>query len=194
MSKFAGVVAVGLLFVLAVPSSAKERQDDLAALKARIDKLEAENIAIKKEIAELKKQLTALGGSPATGPRKPKFTDEEEKVTLTANQFVADLEKGRLASAYLSTSGAYQKRTARKAFDELMEAQPILKKLVTTEPWSEHKIKKLPKGKAYNYYLTSPELGSGGPLGPNVLNMTLRLIDEEGEWKVDEIEIRVTKR
>jgi hypothetical protein len=188
MSKFAGVVAVGLLFVLAVPSSAQERQDDVAALKARIDKLEAENTAIKKEIAELKKQLAALGGSPTTGPGKPKLTDEEAKVTLAANEFVADLEKGRLASAYLSTSGAYQKRTARKAFDELMEAQPILKKLVEIEPWREHKIKKLPKGKAYEYYLTCAELG-----GSNVLNMTLRLIDEEGEWKVDEIGIKVTK-
>jgi cell division protein FtsB len=166
----------------------------VAALKARIDKLEAENTAIKKEIAELKKQLTALGGSPATGPRKPKLTDEEEKVTLTANEFVADLEKGRLASAYLLTSGAYQKRTARKAFDELIEAQPILKKLAKTEHLREHKIKKLPKGKGYEYYLTSAELGNGSPLGPNVLNLTLRLIDEEGEWKVDEIEIRVTKR
>jgi cell division protein FtsB len=194
MSKFAGVVAVGLLFVLAVPSSAQERQDDVAALKARVDKLEAENTAIKKEIAEVKKQLTALGGSPATGPRKPKLTDEEEKVTLTANEFVADLEKGRLASAYLSTSDTYQKRTARKAFDELVEAQPILKKLAKTEHLREHKIKKLPKGKAYEYYLTSAELGNGDALGPNLLNMTLRLIDEEGEWKVDEIEIKVTKR
>jgi lysophospholipase L1-like esterase len=55
-----------LLFGISGPSLAQADQDGVTALKARIEKLEAENAAIKEELADLKQGLAALGkGGPA---------------------------------------------------------------------------------------------------------------------------------
>lgn len=165
-----------LLAVSALRASAQEPQDEVAKLKTRIDKLEAENAAIKKEFAELKAQLTALRKDSSQKPPAP--NTEDDKVKKVVENFLEDLQKGRLTSAYRDTSAAFQKQTDRKAFDELIQKQHG----ITNPPQSEYKCRKLSKDGGFEVYVTS--------LVPFVVpyNLTVRLIEEEGVWKVNEWE------
>jgi hypothetical protein len=184
MSRFPGALVLTLL--IALPSLAQQKPDSADNLKARIEKLEADNAALRKELAALKDQLDALVKGAGTKEIKP--TPEEEKIKQLGKEFVEDLEKDRVASAYRSTSAAFQKRTERKAFDEMVEKNPQLKGLIQLDVWRQQKVKKLSGDKGYEYYFT------GTVLGTNMLvNISLVLIAEGSEWKVDDVEIRGAK-
>lgn len=64
-----------IVLLLGVPPAWAQDPGEVAKLKARIDKLEAENAAIKRDLAELKKTLAAIAAQPRPGP-------EEEKKTI----------------------------------------------------------------------------------------------------------------
>jgi hypothetical protein len=177
MSRFPCAL-VGIL-AFALPGLAQEKQDSPEALKARVEKLE-------KELAALKQQMDALTKGPA---KDLKPTPEEEKVKQVGKEFVVDLEKDRVASAYRSTSTSFQKRTERKAFDELVEKYPQVRDLAQADSWRQEKIKKLSNKKGYEYYFTTYISTSA----TKTFNLTLTMVDEGGEWKVDDLEIRVAK-
>jgi hypothetical protein len=154
---------------------------DLAKLQARIDTLEAENTAIKRELAQLKGQLVALLGSPKQLPQT-----EENKLKKAVFDSFEDLGRGRLRSAYLSMSQPYQKRTDRASFDAFIAEHKKLTRLFQegNSPLHQsiYKFRKLAKDKAYECDLAFPSF----VLGPNELNLTLRLIEEEGTWGIDD--------
>jgi hypothetical protein len=177
MSRFPCALVVILAFAL--PGLTQEKQDSPEALKARVEKLE-------KELAALKQQVDALTKGPA---KDVKPTPEEEKVKQVGKEFVEDLEKDRVASAYRSTSTPFQKRTERKAFDELVEKYPQVRELAQVEGWRQEKTKKLPNKKGYEYYFTTYMVSAP----TKTFNVTLTIVDEGGEWKVDDLEIRVAK-
>jgi hypothetical protein len=184
--------ALVLTLLLALPAAAQDKQDSPDSLKARVEKLEAENAAMKKELAALKQQLEALAKGPGAKEAKP--APEEEKVKQAGKGFVEDLEKDRLASAYRATTAAYQKRTERKAFDELVEKSPEVRSLSTFEQSRQEKVRRVAADKDYEYYFTGLHLGTGPHLGNNrLVNIALKLVEEGGEWKVDDVEIRVGK-
>lgn len=74
MIKMSSVVTL-IVLLLGVPPAWAQDPGEVAKLKARIDKLEAENAAIKRELAELKKTLAAIAAQARPGP-------EEEKKTI----------------------------------------------------------------------------------------------------------------
>jgi cell division protein FtsB len=183
MFKFPCALVCTLL--IALPAVAQQKPDSADNLKARIEKLEADNAALKKEVAALKEQLDALVKGPA---KEIKPTPEEEKVKQLGKEFVEDLEKDRVASAFRSTSAAFQKRTERKAFDEMVEKSAELKGLIQVEQFRQQKVKKLSGDKGYEYYFTGQTFQTS-----KLVNISLVLINDSGEWKVDDVEIRVAK-
>jgi hypothetical protein len=183
MIKMTPVVAL-LVLLLGVPQVRAQDSDEVAKLKARIDKLEAENAAIKKELAELKKTLASLQGSPDKLPQAA-----EAKLKKALDDFFEDFRKGRLRSAYGSMSQAYQKRTERGAFDAFLEMHKSLMQKAG-RPGSDapsYKFRKLAKDNAYECDIVMPDVG-----GPS--NMTARLIEEDGAWKIDDfVELKERK-
>jgi len=61
MNRSASACTVVLLLAISCPAFAEDGPDTLATLKARIERLEADNAAIKQELSELKQQFAALG-------------------------------------------------------------------------------------------------------------------------------------
>ena len=177
--------ALVLPFLFALPAVAQDKQDTLETLKARVEKLEAENAALKKDLAALKQQVETLAKGPA---KETKPTPEEEKVKQVGKSFVDDLAHDSLASAYRSTTAAFQKRTERKAFDEMIEKTPQVKSMYTTGVTQPERVKKSSGDKGYEYYYTAYETGSF-----KLVNISLILVKDGDEWKVDDVEIRVGK-
>jgi cell division protein FtsB len=185
MNRYFGAL-ISLLFLSGFPAWAEPAQNEVAKLKARVEKLEAENAAIKKELADLKAQVTTLRKSPSKSPN----LTEAKQLEQAIEAFRGDLIKDRLTSAYNFLSARRQKRMDRKAFNAFIKKHPLLKaRLFLTE----YKFRKLPKEVAANGY-ECYVLCSGGTADP-VLNMTLRLVQEGGDWKLDEfVEIKEKKR
>jgi hypothetical protein len=186
MNRFPYTLAVLLLFTL--PSSGQEKQDSPEGLKARIEKLEAENAALKKDLAALKQQVDALVKGAGAERKENKPTEEAQAVKQVGKDFVVDLERDRLASAFGSTSAAFQKRTERKAFDDLVAQHAEVRTLIQVPEFREEKVKKLTADKGYDYYFTAPMFGSN-----KLVNVALRIVKEDNEWKVDDVEIRSDK-
>lgn len=176
-----------LLMLCVSPARPQAPSEDIPKLKARIDKLEAENAAIKSELAELKKQLAALQG----GSRKPPQPEETDHLRKPVHDFFEDINKGRLLSAYRSMSQPYLKRTERTAFDAFVEKHKslLLKGArIGFGDTPQYQFRKLAKDNAYECDIVMPDVG-----GPS--NMTVRLIEEEGVWKIDEfVELRERKK
>ncbi len=147
-----------------------------------------------------RRQAMALAAGYARGlarslsagkPGTTEGDEEEAKIEELGKDFVADLERNRLASAYRVTSAAFQKRTERKMFDELVGKHPELTDLTSDESDGEHKVRKLADGKGYDYFFTGKQAGafSGGKL----VNVALTFVREGSEWRVEQIEITVMK-
>jgi hypothetical protein len=183
MTRFLCALVVALLFAL--PAVAQEKQDTLEALKARVEKLEAENAALKKDLAALKQQVETLTKGPA---KETKPAPDEEKVKQAGTSFVNDLAQDSLASAYRSTTAAFQKRTERKSFDEMIEKTPQVKFMSTNGIAQPVRVKKITGDKGYEYYYTAYETGAFKPV-----NISLILVKDGDEWKVDDVEIRLGK-
>jgi hypothetical protein len=173
MSKMASLITL-IVFLLGVSPAWAEDSGEVAKLKARLDKLEAENAAIKRELAELKKNLAALQGKPNTLPQAA-----EAKLKKALDDFFEDFNKGRLRSAYHSMSQPYQKRKERGAFDAFMATHKSLMLKACNEFTRTYKFRKLAKDNAYECDIVIADVG-----GPS--NMTVRLIEEEGAWKIDD--------
>ncbi len=173
-----------ILLLLAVSAAWAQDSGEVAKLKARVEKLEAENAAIKRELAKLKKTLAALQGKPNTLPQAA-----EVKLKKALDHFFEDFDKGRLRSAYRSMSQPYQKRTKRSAFDAFIATHKSLLLKACRESFRrEYKFRKLAKDNGYECDIVIPDIG-----GPS--NMTVRLIEEKGTWKIDDfVELKERKK
>lgn len=183
------VVACG---VLVLCSCSRGDSEQVAKLKTELEAARAEAAAAQAELAKLKAAMNP--------PHKAQ--SEETEVLECGIGFVADVEQNRLASAYRSTSAAYQKQVERKVFDAMIEKHGI--KPLETITHRQHKVTKLPGGKGYEFYCTARELNArefGGPralnlndpgVGPRV-NFALTISSENGAWKISTLEITVEK-
>jgi hypothetical protein len=167
-----------VLLLAALPAAGQDKQD-VEALRTRVEKLE-------KEVATLRQQLDALTKGPAAKEVKP--APDEETVKKVGKDFVDDLARDSLASAYRSTSAAFQKRTERKAFEEMIEKTPQVKTMSTAGLNQPERVKKSAGDKGYEYYYTAFDLGMG-----KYINISLILLKEGDDWKVDDMEVRVGK-
>jgi hypothetical protein len=183
--------------ILALCSCSHRDGDDVAKLKTELDAAKAEAAALRAELAQVKALLNAPHSKDDAKP-----DSEEAKVLAFGKAFVADIEENRLASAYRSTSAAYQKQVERKAFDEMIEKHAVRKLEQPTH--HQTKVRKSPDGKEYEFYCTAHELNSRDPLGPVAfgpgsagvgprVNFALTVSSENGAWKANSVEIKLEK-
>ena len=192
---------VGILLVgsglMGIVACSRTDSEELAKLRADLDAAKAEAAAIKTELAQLR---VFLGGP--TPKVDAKLEGEEAQVLAFGKAFVSDIEENRLASAYRATSAAYQKQVERKAFDEMIEKQPIRKLELPNH--HQTKVRKSADGKEYEFYCTARELNSRDPIGPRSfgtdsagvglrVNFALTIGMENGAWKVNSVEIKLEK-
>jgi hypothetical protein len=113
--------------------------------------------------------------------------DEEAKILDLGKGFVADLENNRLASAYRTTSAAYQQKVERKMFDEEVNKFRELRNLVSISTYREQKARRSADAKFWEYYFTGQI--SGAVAGKNVVNIALTFAKDGAEWRVQDVEI-----
>jgi hypothetical protein len=181
-------LALALAIFVPTVCLAEEKSDDLAVLKKRVEKLETENAALKKEIADLKDALAALGRLAKAPGAKPVG---EDKIKELGKELAEDLVKGRLAAVYQMTSPTFRKTTDRKAFEEQMTKNGGYKVLVATadekKPTEDFRVKAGQKPtKWYWYYTRTANYG----FNTYRVNVAVVFIEDDGEWKIDELDIR----
>ncbi len=142
-------------------------------------------------MAQVKTELELLKAQVAAQDSKSKSAAAgADAVRKAAQEFFDDLNAGRLVSAYQSMSAAYRKRMNRGSFDQFIEKHPGLKfggtQVNGIAPL--YKVRKLSKESAYECDYATTKLNI--PVD-RAVNVTLRLIDEQGRWTVDDfVEIR----
>jgi len=159
---------------------------ELAQVKGELDQLKAQLAPKSAELAQLKGELDRLKTQSA--PKSP--DDSEEAVRKSVREFFGDLAKGFVRSAYDLTSLAYQKRTDLKSFEQFLAHHRALQvgaANLSDSPLFEgdtsSKVRRLAKGNAYECdMVTSAQDG----ISLVRINITLRLIEEEGRWKIDD--------
>lgn len=180
------LLAVPFVALLAaLPCSAAD-PDDLAALKKRLDKLETENAALKKELADVKQALAPWLKVPKESVEK---VGTEEKIKAFGKELAEDLVHGRLAAVYDATSANYRKTTDRKMFEELMKKDGAFKVLTATagEKAAEATRVKAGAKKAWNWYYTRTV--SAG-FSTYRVNVAAAFVEEDGDWKIDALDLR----
>jgi hypothetical protein len=113
-------------------------------------------------------------------------------VRKSAREFFDDLNAGRFVSAYQSMSAAYRKRVDRKGFDQFIEKHPGLKVGGTSVngPAPLYKVRKLAKDNSYKCDYATLKVSTPD----RAINITLRLMEEERRWTVDEfVEVKESK-
>lgn len=166
----------------------KKAQAEGAAAKEELTKVKAEADATKAELALLKAQLAGAGGksSPVA----------EEAVSKAARDFFLDLSQSKFRSAYEMMSVGYKMRVERKAFDEFLEKHPGPMNVARDNGFGQPeyqpiKIRKLAKDNAYECDCQTSYIKGA----VYISNFTLRLVHEEGAWKIDDfLEIKDRKQ
>lgn len=157
-----------------------------------LKKAQAEAEAAKTELAKVKAELEQLKAQLAVQDSKNKSAvAAKEAVRKAASDFYLDLSQGRLRSAYDSMSAAYKMRNERKAFDEFIEKHPGLKGVHRDDGFGRYaaplEIGKLAKDNVFECECRTAYIGG-------FINITLRLVHEDGGWKVDDfVEIKDTR-
>jgi hypothetical protein len=156
--------------------------EDLAKLKARIEKLEADNAALKKELAQLRAKLESLGKKLDPSVATPSAPEAALK------EFFSDLHRGRNASAYATMSVAYRKQTDRAAFDTFIEKNPVLRNnLNAFFHQGACKFRKLANDKTFECDFIGQAILDDRPF----VNIVLRVVEDDGAWKIDDfVEIK----
>lgn len=115
-----------------------------------------------------------------------------QDVQTAGDEFVNDLNHKRLLGAYRMTTDDYQTRFGRDDFERrVVQQHPE----IFQWPQSGGKeIKVRPKssdGKQYEYYSTAPHtsLGAVTPVTTKRINISLVLVQQNGAWKVSDLEI-----
>lgn len=123
---------------------------------------------------------------PAPGVKLTLGTPES-KVMEVGKEFVKDIENNRLASAFRTLSSAYQAKLDRQKFDEMIAKVPQVRRLSSSIPSRDCKVRKLGEGKAYDFFFTGRD--NYAESGKDLVNFALTFTQENGEWRVEEMEI-----
>ena len=110
--------AVCLLFICSCSRPDNSDKSELVKVRVELEETKAELDEARTELAELKD-----------------LRDEETKVLDSGIEFITDLQKNQLASAYRSTSESYQTQVERAAFDEMISSTVLDLSLVYVQ-WS----------------------------------------------------------
>lgn len=174
--------AVSIVGCFSQNAALEQAKAEADAAKTELAKVKAEADAAKAELALLKAQL-AGNESPAGA---------EATVTKAVQDFFADLHNGFYRNAYQSMSLAYQKRTDYEAFEQFLEINPALRD--GGGNWTEngnYKARKLGNENAYECEFATLALGR---MDWRQIKITMRLVEEEGRWKIDDfVEVKDTK-
>src|SRR5262249_55716832 len=119
--------------------------------------------------------------------------DSEDAIRKSVREAFRDLDKGLVRNAHDSTSLAYQKRTDLKSFEQFLAQHRALQ--VGAANLSDYdkgdtssKVRRLAKGNAYECDMVT--IAQDG-ISLVRINITLRLIEEEGRWKIgDFVEVK----
>jgi hypothetical protein len=95
------------------------------------------------------------------------------------------LRVDRLLSVYRLTTKTYQQKVSREQFDELVHKVAKLRNMSITTGQRESKTRKAADGKSCEYYCTAKLVDANG-----VVNIALTFVESDGEWRIDEIELR----
>ena len=113
----------------------------------------------------------------------------EETIRKAVKEFFGDLDNGSLRGAYNAMSLAYQKRTDLKAFEQFIEKNAGLKLGANHISRMDGvtgivcKARKLAKDNVYECDIATN--GEYTNYRRNI-NITLRVVQEEGRWKIDD--------
>ena len=131
-----------------------------------------------------------VGAEKEIGVDKPGPPANYEKAIRKAvKEFFGDLDNGSFRGAYNSMSLAYQKRTDLKSFDQFIEKNPGLKLGANHISRMDGvtgvvcKVRKLAKDNVYECDIATN--GEYTNYRRNI-NITLRVVQEEGCWKIDD--------
>jgi len=112
----------------------------------------------------------------------------EDKIRKLGDDCVEDLRVDRLLSVYRLTTQSYQQKMPREQFDEMVHKVAKLRNISTASTLRESKVRRGPDGKTFEYYCTAQQINATA-----VVNVALTFVDSDGEWRIDEIELRQDK-
>ena len=121
------------------------------------------------------------------------MAQDTQQSQMAANNFVRDLQTGNVDIAYQSTTEEFKKRMTRKDFDELLKKHPSLRGGLITPPQIEMdegapppmSPQALPSSYRYRYQASEKD-------GKENVKLTVTVIKEGGQMKVDELTIKKT--
>jgi hypothetical protein len=174
-----------------------------------LEKARAEAVAAKTDLAKLTAELDQLKA------QRTAQQSEESKVMEVAKEFIDLLCTKRSDKAYQLASASLRKKSfpqglpaaaELRASDPLLNKHPAIMELEQSE-YRQHKLKKADDGKTYEYFCHAQEYWprtlaaaaknynafpapprDGKGSGPWV-ELTLIIIQEDGSWKVDSIDV-----
>jgi hypothetical protein len=133
---------------------------------------------------EIQTSLTGNILTPVTNsPNSPASIDDQ--IRKLGDDCVEDLRVDRLLSVYRLTTKTYQQKVSREQFDELVHKVAKLRNMSITTGQRESKTRKAADGKSCEYYCTAKLDNANG-----VVNIALTFVESDGEWRIDEIELR----
>src|SRR5262245_10956705 len=109
----------------------------------------------------------------------------EERIKKIGDAGVEDLRVDRLLSVYRLTTPAYQKKMPREQFEEMVHKVAKLRSMAVAPSDRDSKVRKAPGGRSFEYYCTSNLINLSG-----VVNVSFVFVEGEGDWRIDEIELR----
>jgi hypothetical protein len=174
-----GMFMLGLMFGVAAGGIGVYvwQQREMQRRSARVEADAAKEIQAGRELAGA--ILTPVTNSPNSS------ASIDDKIRKLGDDCVEDLRVDRLLSVYRLTTHAYQQRMPREQFDEMVHKVAKLRNISTAATLRESKVRKGPDGKRFEYYCTAHQINATA-----VVNIALTFVDSDGEWRIDEIELR----
>lgn len=109
----------------------------------------------------------------------------ENRIKKLGDDCVEDLRVDRLLSVYRLTTSAYQLKMPREQFDEMVRKISKLRNMFNVATQRESKVRLSADKTRAEYYCTSNLISHGG-----VVNVALTFVDVDGNWLIDDIELR----
>jgi hypothetical protein len=127
----------------------------------------------------------SIGGHMVPVNGSPVFVPFEDRIKKIGDALVDDLRADRLLSVYRFTTVAYQKKTPREQFDELVHKVGKLRSMEIVPSQRDSKVRKTEGGRKFEYYCTSKLTNQDG-----VVNVSFVFVESNDDWRIDEIELR----
>jgi hypothetical protein len=171
-------IMLALVFVAPLSLVGCSQNAELERVRAERDAAKAELAQVKAELDLLKAQLAGLAEKQNKSPANP-----EEAVRKAVQAFLSELASLFPRSAYESMSAAFKMRVDRTAFEQFIEQHHGLTAGVQEGAFCPMKIRKLDKDNIYECDCITSHL-KGNVF---VCHFTLRLVQDDGAWKIDEL-------